>query len=49
MTNLEKIVKIHGAEVANVTIPYTIKQRSRPDKEMSEEFDAAENHEIMKP
>jgi hypothetical protein len=46
MINDEKVVKFHGTKVANVTILYAIKSRSKPDKEILGEFDAAKNPEI---
>ena len=46
MTVTEKVVKFHGTEVANVTILYAIRSRSKPNSAMLEEFDAAKNPEI---
>lgn len=46
MTNSEKVVKFHGTEVANVTILFAIKSRSKPNTEILEEFDAAKDPEI---
>jgi hypothetical protein len=46
MTVSEKVVKFHGSEVANVTILYTIRSRSKPNSALLEEFDAAKNPEI---
>ena len=46
MTVSEKVVKFHGTEVANVTILYAIRSRSKPNSATLEEFDAAKNPEI---
>ena len=46
MTVTEKVVKFHGTEVANVTILYAIRSRSKPNSATLEEFDAAKNPEI---
>ena len=46
MTYSKKTVKFHGTEVANVTILYAVKQRSRGETEILEEFDAVKNPEI---
>ncbi|CAN5229335.1 hypothetical protein BH18THE2_BH18THE2_19800 [soil metagenome] len=46
MTVSEKVVKFHGTEVANVTILYAIRSRSKPNSAMLEEFDAVKNPEI---
>jgi hypothetical protein len=46
MTVSEKVVKFHGSEVANVTILYAIRSRSKPNSALLEEFDAAKNPEI---
>ena len=46
MTVSEKVVKFHGTEVANVTILYALRSRSKPNSAMLEEFDAAKNPEI---
>ena len=46
MTVSEKVVKFHGTEVANVTILYAIRSRSKPNSAKLEEFDAAKNPEI---
>jgi len=46
MTVSEKVVKFHGTEVANVTILYALRSRSKPNSAMLEELDAAKNPEI---
>jgi hypothetical protein len=41
----EKIIKFHGLEVDNVTILYSQKTKSKPEKTI-EEFDAAKDPQI---